>query len=264
MSAALQKAQTPAPAPQAAPPPPSQPSEPPAPSPGAQENKRFEAAPPQVPNIPEKFLRDGKPDIEALATSYVNLEKMIGAKPDELKSQWEAERLAKRPETPEKYELPKNEVFDADELAAHPLTNWWRKQAYERGLTNEEFQKGIEEYAELAAPSIDFEGEMKKLGDNAVQRVSAVASWISKFKDKPAAYARLEALTADAEGVELLESLMGQAVSAVGGTPAPAPQITVESVRAMQNDPRYWDAGRRDPAFVKQVEEAYAKLYPGK
>jgi hypothetical protein len=209
-------------------------------------------------------LRDGKPDIEALATSYVNLEKMIGAKPDELKSQWEAERLAKRPEAPEKYELPANDVFDPDELAAHPLTAWWRKQAFERGLTNEEFQAGINEYAESAIPSIDFEGEMKKLGDNAVQRVNAVAAWISKFKDKPAAYARLEAITADAEGVELLEQLMGQTVSAAGGAPAPAPQITPESVRAMQADPRYWDAGRRDPAFVKQVEEAYAKLYPGK
>jgi hypothetical protein len=228
----------------------------------AQENVRFETS--GIPGLPEKFLRDGKPDIEALVTSYVNLEKTLGTKPDELKTQWEAERLAKRPEAADKYELPKNDAFDPDELAAHPLTAWWRKQAFERGLTNEEFQAGIAEYAESAQPSIDFEGEMKKLGDNANQRVTAVAAWISKFKDKPGAYDRLEALTADAEGVELLEQIMGTAVSTAGGAPAPAPAITAESVRSMQNDPRYWDAGRRDPAFVKQVEDAYARLYPSK
>jgi len=28
----------------------------------------------------------------------------------------------------------------------------------------------------------------------------------------------------------------------------------------MQNDPRYWDANRRDPAFVKKVEDGYKRL----
>jgi len=32
-------------------------------------------------------------------------------------------------------------------------------------------------------------------------------------------------------------------------------------LESMMKDPRYWDNTRRDPAFVKQVDEGFAKLY---
>jgi cytochrome c1 len=32
-------------------------------------------------------------------------------------------------------------------------------------------------------------------------------------------------------------------------------------LETMMRDPRYWDNTRRDPSFVKQVDEGFSKLY---
>ena len=41
-------------------------------------------------------------------------------------------------------------------------------------------------------------------------------------------------------------------------------KITQADLDSMIADPRYHDPNKRDPAFIKKVEEGFARLYPGK
>ena len=40
-------------------------------------------------------------------------------------------------------------------------------------------------------------------------------------------------------------------------------QATQDDLKAMLNDPRYWDSNKRDPGYVRRVTELYEKAYKG-
>lgn len=230
-------------------------------SPG--EEAHYTPVPEDIPNeIPEKFMRDGKPDYDALTNSYLELEKMNGVKREELIEEAKKDLFKDRPESAEQYELPKESEFDLQELEGHPLYAWWKEEAFERGLSQEKFEEGIQQYAANVNGGYDQEAEIAKLGDHGKQRVAAVANWMQRFKDNPTVYGQLDRLAFTAEGIATIEAMMSN-----GGTPtvdtraAPVQEITPDELRQMQSDPRYWDQTRRDPAFVAKVEEGYAKLY---
>ncbi len=42
-----------------------------------------------------------------------------------------------------------------------------------------------------------------------------------------------------------------------------AEPLTLERLREMIRDPRYYDPSRRDPAFVRQVDQGFKRLFPG-
>src|SRR5262245_18175215 len=87
-------------------PPPSPPPSDQPPGKPADESQRF-AKP-----IPDKFMKDGKPDLEAFTKSYNELEGAVRKKSEDFKKEWEAERLKARPESADKYELPKPDGID--------------------------------------------------------------------------------------------------------------------------------------------------------
>ena len=230
-------------------------------SPG--EEAHYTSVPTDIPNeIPDKFMRDGKPDYDALTNSYLELEKMNGVKREELIEEAKNDLFKDRPEKMDDYQLPKESEFDLQELDGHPLYAWWKQEAFDRGLSQEKFEEGIQQYAANVNGTYDQEAEVAKLGDHGKQRIAAVANWMQRFADKPAIYNQIDKLAYTAEGIETIEAMMAN-----GGTPVvdqskpPAPEITPEQLRAMQADPRYWDVNRRDPGFVKTVEDGYAKLY---
>jgi len=229
---------------------------------GAGEQQRFQSKPDDTPipeGIPEKFLRDGKPDYTALVTSYKELETK---KIEDVKAEYEKERSTKRPADPDKYELPEVQGVNKDELAANPQLQWFRKQAHAMGYTQDEFKGAVTEYLEANRPKgIDVDAELKKLGDNATARVSAAQAWVDSFPDKEQDL--LIGLSASAEGIMLIEKLMGGGKPIVVDESAPpAPKLTEEKLRAMQKDPRYYDPLKRDPAFVKEIEDGWASLFP--
>lgn len=251
--------ESPAPAPASKP-------EPAAPEPTkfANESKRFEqpADPFAGVEIPEKFRKDGKPDLASMVTSYTELERRMMTKTDELKEQIKGEMFADRPEKPEEYKLPELEGVEIP--ADSPLVDWWRKQAHTLGLGQEGFEAGVKQYIERAASMVDLDAERAKLGDNAEARIEAVATWVESTFTDPAEIKALEAVASSAAGIKVLERLMGGGKLEVdAGQAVVEPQMTVEKLREMQNDPRYWNPSQRDPAFVRQVEEGYNKLYGG-
>ena len=225
--------------------------------------------------VPEKFWDpdNGTVRLEDTFKSYTEIEKKFGAKNETLKAQALAEaetaRLANRPEKPDAYEvaLPADyaEMGIAIE-ADDPMVSFWRAQAHEMGLSNEGFNNGIKAYVDASIKARpDANDEMAKLGDTARQRTDAVGRWAGRqFKDEH--LAAVQGIATTAAGVEALEMLMSMAGESGdnpgrGGAPMGQETTSQDDLTAMMDDPRYWDANKRDNAFVAKVDAGFAKLY---
>lgn len=214
--------------------------------------------------IPEKFwdTESNQVRIEGLAKSYAELEKTRG-NVDGLREQWENERLAARPETPDAYALPTNEALDMDALASSPIVSLWRKAAHEAALPQETFEQVINEYAqaEIEAMSARQTVELQKLGENANDRTTAVRLWAEKtFKEGE--LLAVQRIATDADGVQALERIMG-ALSERGIDVGPGEGATQEDsyqeIQKLMQSKEYYDSSRRDPKVVSRVEEWFKK-----
>ena len=212
--------------------------------------------------LPEKFFKEGKPDYEGLAKSYTEAETYIGKKKEdltaEIRTQIEEEQTKGLPETADKYVLPEiPDNYDTDT----PLMDGWKKYCLDNKLNQEAFNKGIELFIE-SQPKFDIEGEKKKLGENPNSRIEAVSLWVNKhFPDeqKP----MLEAMCSTSQGVEAVEKIMAMLKDNM--SQSPETDVTggksLTDLQMMMKDRRYWHPTQRDPNFVKQIDQAFAKLY---
>ena len=209
--------------------------------------------------LPEKFKTP-----EDLVTSYSNLETKLGTSQDELKSsilqELETEALQNRPATVGDYQVP--EALDENLVNDNPLFQWWANHSFENGFSQEEFEAGIGQYAQFyESMQPDLEGEKTKLGENADARIEAVDLWANKFFPENLSDAVLT-LGQSANGIEALEFLMDKLGGAnMSGNAQPAQQLTEADLRSMMKDERYWNNAKRDPAFVKQVDDGFSRVF---
>lgn len=241
---------TPSPAATPAPAPAAQPA--PAPSP-APANDRPEW-------IPEKFwdpeAKSAK--VEDLAKSYGELSSKFGKG----KEAYEAERLAKRPEAADKYEIAV-EGFDKEVLDKSPLTASLKETAFELGLSPEEAQGFAGKvFSAILKDLPDPVKEKEQLGQNADARLTALDDYINANFTDEAERKAFEHIGRTAAGVKALEKLIAAAQGKpVGeqpreGAPSPTPaRKSKKEIDAMMQDPRYWHSSKRDEAFVKEVED---------
>jgi len=219
--------------------------------------------------IPEKFWNSdaGQVNMEEFSKAYTNLEKYVGGKKDELREVIINELSEEADsEKPESYELPKlPEGVNEEMLEANPMTDWWRQHCDENAYSQEIFEEGINKYIDSYLGNMpDIETERGKLGENADARLEAVNSWASSFFSPEEYEAVASTLGATAEGVEALERMMEtqrQTISRANDVAQPERPLTAEDLRAMMADRRYYDPKERDPAFVRRVDDAYARLY---
>ena len=209
--------------------------------------------------LPEKFSSP-----EDLGKAYNELSSKLGAKEEDLKASWQEEMqreaYADRPATKGDYILP--ESIDPDSAVDNELLNWWSEHSFESGLGQEEFQKGIELFANaLAANEPNLEEQSKLLGDSAEARIEAVSLFANQFFPEESLSA-IERMCEGADGIIALEHLMEKLKGpSMIGEASTSSQITEDSLRTMQKDERYWNPQKRDPNYVKQVQESYQKLY---
>lgn len=209
--------------------------------------------------LPEKFNTP-----EDLANSYASLESKLGASQEEIRnsiiSEIEEQAVANRPASVGDYEVP--ESLDPTLLNDNELFGWWANHAYENGYSQEEFSDGINKYIEFMdsmQPDLDYEHQL--LGENADARIEAVDLWSSKFFPEEYQDAILE-IGSTAKGIEALEFIMANmSQSSVSGTNEPISQTNEGDLRSMMMDDRYWNPAKRDPAFVKKVQDGFSKLY---
>ena len=209
--------------------------------------------------LPEKFKTP-----EDLVSSYSHLESKLGKSDEDLrasiKDELHQEQWQDRPATVGDYQLPEN--LNEEEAVDNDLLNWWAQFSYDNGYGQEKFEAGIQKYAEAVNAGMpNLEEEHKNLGDNADARIEAVRLWADQFFDE-AQYEAVERLGQSAAGIEALEKIMSKInAPSVQGDVVASSQLSEDDLRGMMNDERYWKQGSRDQAFIKQVNDGFAKLY---
>ena len=217
----------------------------------------------QAPERPE-WLPEKYKTPEDLANAYKALESKLGAKEEDMRNaileEIQSQAFSDRPETANDYQLP--DSIDETQAIDNDLLRWWAEHSFENGFSQAEFEKGIEMYAKAVQGSMpDLEAEAKKLGDNASARIQSASAFANKFFPE-AALPALERMCESHEGIIALEAIM-EAVRDGGysdETSSPD-RISESSLREMMQDERYWNPVRRDPAYIRKVQEGFEKLY---
>jgi len=232
-------------------------------APAAEEQRDFVVAEDSQPERPE-WLPEKYSSGEDLAKAYKELESKLGGKEEDIRNKLleeiQTEAFSDRPDSSGDYQLP--DIVNDDLAVDNKLLQWWSEHSFENGYGQEEFQKGIEMYAQAVNGSQpDLEAESAKLGDNANDRIQAASMFANKFfpeKSLPA----IERMCESHEGILALEAIMEATKdgSFSDGT-QPTGQTTQAELDQMMQDPRYWD--KNDTAYVKQVEEGFKRLYGG-
>jgi hypothetical protein len=209
--------------------------------------------------LPEKYSTG-----EDLAKAYKELESKLGTKEEDIRSKLieeiQIEAFSERPESAGDYQLP--DSIDQEAAVDNELLQWWAEHSFENGFSQEEFNKGIEMYAQaIGSTQPDLDAEAAKLGENANDRIQAASMFADKFFPAEAIPA-VERMCESHEGILALETIMEAMKdgSFAAETQSTAGQSEAD-LREMMNDPRYWKD--RDPHFIKQVTEGFQGLYRG-
>lgn len=225
--------------------------------------------------VPEKFwdAETNTVKTEDAFKSYTELEGKLGKSSEELETSIREKIAGEVPEgmpaSADKYEavapdlgLPEGyEITVSDD---DPRMKMWRETAFKNKLTNEEFNAGVKSFFEHEWGLIQDAADAKnQLGENGADRINRVDGWIKANLDDDG-YRDLTSEIMSAKGVEALEKLMDKLDPdfkppvSDGGS---AGGITLEKLQEMQQDPRYRDPRKREPEFVRQVEEGFKTLY---
>ena len=206
-------------------------------------------------------------NIEELSSSYNSLEKKLGARTEDLSKQIREDIANEvKANVPEKYEINMPEIPENIQMDINPempLLQWWSDTAKAKGLSQEEFNKGIEAFVNNEISALpDTDNERELLGENATQRIEAADLW-SKKNLSSDSYEAIAEFASTAKGVKALEEIMKL------NKDAPIPQTetaieaapSLEDLRSMMKDPRYWKDGERDQAYINKVSMMYEKYY---
>jgi|TARA_B100001063_G_scaffold50682_2_gene44683 hypothetical protein len=203
---------------------------------------------------------------EDLEQGYKELEKYVGGNKDELRDQIIDELSQEADsEVPEHYELPAlPEHITEDDVMENPMTEWWRGHCAENAYDQEMFENGINAYIDMMgeyAPNAD--AEIQKLGENAQARIQAVDSFSQAYFSPDEHEYLSSTIGTTAEGIEILEKIMQMRNENISSYQQQEPlnKLTLEDVRGMMKDPRYFDPKERDESFVRKVDDAFARLY---
>jgi hypothetical protein len=232
-------------------------------APATEEQRDFVVAEDSQPERPE-WLPEKYSSGEDLAKAYKELESKLGNKEEDIRNKLleeiQTEAFGDRPDSAGDYQLP--DIVDDDLAVDNELLQWWSEHSFENGYGQEEFQKGIEMYAQAVNGSQpDLEAEASKLGDNANDRIQAASMFANKFFPEQSLPA-IERMCESHEGILALEAIMEATKDGSFSDGAqPTGQTTQAELDQMMQDPRYWD--KNDTAYVKQVEEGFKRLYGG-
>ena len=219
--------------------------------------------------VPEKFWNKdlNEINVEEMGASYKALEKRLGQRTEELAGNIREEVLADIKGTaPEAYEiqlpeLPEGVNIDVD--PEQPLLQWWEQTARSKGLSNEDFNKGIEAFVNNEVAALpDRDTQISLLGENANVRIESADLWAKKNLSENS-YEAIVNLANTADGVKAIEEIM--ALNKDAPIPSTETKIDVtpsgDDLRSMMKDERYWKDGAKDQAYIKKVTDLYQKYY---
>jgi|TARA_Y100000034_G_scaffold51203_1_gene62984 hypothetical protein len=220
-------------------------------------------------HISDKFWdADSKSvNVEALSTSYNTLEKKLGKRTEDLTKQIRQDMdNQKSKNVPKEYEiklpddLPEDVQIDIDK--EQPLMKWWSEKAKEMGFSQDQFNEGISQFVNNEVNSLpNIEQEMLDLGDNAKERVESANLWAKKHLSEDA-YNTISNLASTSNGIKTLEEIMSlNKKSVMPSTPtAIEGKPTLEDLRSMMKDPRYWKDGEKDNGYIQRVTKLFEAI----
>lgn len=208
--------------------------------------------------LPEKFN-----DPADLGKAYKALESKLGEKEDDVRNRLmeELNQQASEgvPASSGEYELP--DFVDETEALESDMLKQWADHCHANGYTHEEFQKGIEMYMNGMGEEPDMEAEAARLGDNSEARIEAASLFANKFFPEEALPA-IERMCESADGIVALEAIMDAIKE-----PTLTDQTSIASnfneieLTEMMKDERYHNPAKRDPHYVKQIDDGWKKLH---
>ena len=220
-------------------------------------------------HISDKFWdADNKSvNVEALSTSYNSLEKKLGKRTEDLTKQIRQDMdNQKLKNVPKEYEikmpddLPEDVEIDIDK--DQPLMKWWSEKSKEMGFSQDQFNEGISQFINNEVGSLpNIEQEMLDLGDGAKERVESANLWAKKNLSEDA-YNTISNLASTSKGIKTLEEIMAlNKTSVMPSTPtAIEGKPTLDDLRSMMKDPRYWKDGEKDNAYIQRVSKLFEQI----
>jgi len=168
---------------------------------------------------------------------------------------------------PKEYDLTAFEGIDVDE---DPLAKEFIDWANDNKPTQEAFDRLVGKFKELAETqdqeeSINVEEETQKLGPNAPQIINGIKQWgqglVSKGVWSESDFDEFKVFAATASGINALnkvrryygEQQIPTATVEMDGMPSK------DELYEMVADPKY----KTDPAFRREVEQKFARAFPG-
>jgi hypothetical protein len=218
-------------------------------------------------NIPEKFwnAETGEVRTDELLKSNAHLEQFIGGKKEELRDQIIDELSDEADaEVPEEYALPAlPEEITEEQVVENPLFDWWIDHCKENAYNQEMFEDGINKFINAQSHyAPDLNQEAQKLGENANARIDAVDAFAQSHFGADDYELLQSTLGQSAQGIEILERVMQMQNQNISNAPTePANRLSIDDVRQMMKDPRYFDPKERDESYVKRVDDAFQRLY---
>ena len=220
-------------------------------------------------HISDKFWdADSKSvNVEALSTSYNTLEKKLGKRTEDLTKQIRQDMdNQKIKNVPKEYEiklpddLPEDVQIEVNK--EQPLMKWWSEKAREMGFSQDQFNEGINQFVNNEINGLpNIEKEMLDLGDNAKERVESADLWAKKHLSEDA-YNTISNLASTSQGIKTLEEIMSlNKKSVMPSTPtAIEGKPTLEDLRSMMKDPRYWKEGEKDNGYIQRVTKLFEAI----
>ena len=159
------------------------------------------------------------------------------------------------------------ELRDWSQFRGDPMMTSMQRTLHELGIGNKGFQKVTASFltSMAAIKHANADIEFQQLGGEGQARLDGLRSLATKYAPDHA-----EALMQDlskAGSVAALEMIFrALGAPSIGGQGGAMPSNTAkyrsaEEIRKAQEDPRYWNAQRRDPAYVAEIEAAWGALY---
>lgn len=215
--------------------------------------------------------------------ALVHTQRLLGKRsPRSLLSMSADETTTGRPDTPEGYALPELTLPD-DFSINEDLKTAFLAKAHELGLTDSQagglfswfVPMSVQAAQNRAQSQAEQTAARRRKALDTLRQTHGDAAFSVADKARKAVLALggealLKALedcgAADEPCVVQSFARVAPAVSEAGlrGKAASAvPGLTPEKLREMMRDPRYHDPSRRDPDYVRQVQQGFETLYPG-
>lgn len=182
------------------------------------------------------------------------------------------------PKAPEAYQVPPSLAEKGINLDfTHPAFVKVAEVGKAAGLSQEQMAPILEAGVELLAPyTMPLESKMAAVGPDYMQRATQAVTLarnlvernVSDLGEREQVRGQVEKLMLEINSPEAFlgfERLLGttrEASLPLGGG-GERTVYTEDSVRQMMRDPRYWAAGKRDPAFVAEIDKAWQLLKGG-